>query len=318
MANEKRWLNGWISDALYLNQSPFFKESHHYKYKHGEAREKVSFYISKSAYNDLMNYFKGNGLTLTDGMNNILNDKLEMINTSKRTVFNDIELIMIIPKTRNLAELNDKSFILTLYNVKTDFENGFIYDKGFNKSFNFNFELEDFSFFPELMDIFNNMKRDVNFNIINHNPYGSGEFKEYHQRLEDFHELDLSKCYFVRFPLNNYLDINREGQYQSSRWRGWHEGLYIFDDFNRHRLYFQMRWRYDLSGMVRFRGEFLPMIEFMHDVKNADMKNVRDCHESLLNNNHDREFMEASLKDAEEMKEWIEHQIDFYKRNLGK
>ena len=321
MANEERWMNGWISDLKQVNQSPFFKESHHGRYVRGEPMEKVDFKIPKTAYKDLMTYFKGNGLSKSEGFNQLVSDKLGMINTHKRTIFNNIELIMMIPKTRNLKELNDKSFILTLYNTKTDFENEFLYNDGFNKTFNFHYELMDFSFLP--IDIFNDLKNNIDFDLSMHNPYKTGEFKEYHQRLEENHDLKLSDYYFVRFPLNNYLDINRDGQYQHSERRGFHEGVYVFDDFNHHRLYFRLEWKYapyptSDFGSINLRGYFMNKIDFMYIVKEADMKNVRDCHESLLNNNHDREFMESALNDAEEMKEWIENHIAFYKKNLGK
>ena len=317
MTNDKKMINGWISDVLPINQSPFHKDSHYEKYIRDAPMEKISFRIPKTAYNDLLTYFKGMGMEKSEGFKKILTDKLEMINTSKRTIFNNSELIMVIPKTRSLSELNDKSFILTLYNVKTDFKKGFIYQDGFNKTFNINYELEDFGFFFP-MDILRNLNKDVIFNSASSNPYVKGDFQEYHKRLEEFHELMLSDCYFVRFPLNNYLDINRDGQYQSSRLKGWHEGIYAFDDFNQYRLHFKLEWRYDNSGLIHFRGEFIPLSEFMFIVKNADMKNVRDCHESLLKNSHDREFMESSLRDAEEMKDWIENQIAFYKKNLGR
>ncbi len=321
MANEERWINGWISDLKQVNQSPFFKESHHGRYVRGEPMEKVDFKIPKTAYKDLMTYFKGNGLTKTEGFNQLVSDKLNIINSHKRTIFNNIELVMMIPKTMNLKELNDKSFILTLYNTKTDFENEFIHNEGFNKTFNFNYELMDFSFLP--IDIFNNLKKNIEFHLFSHNPYKTGGIMKYYQRLEEHQDLKMSDYYFVRFPLNNYLDINREGQYQHSGMRGWHEGLYVFDDFNHHRLYFQLEWKYtpyqtSESGSLKLRGYFLNKIDFMYIVKNADMKNVRDCHESLLNNSHDREFMESALKDAMEMKEWIENKIAFYEKYLGR
>lgn len=312
----KTKFNGWMFNTFKINQSPFDKDKYHGKYIRGEPKKSESIRIPKTVHNDLMTYFEGNGMGFSEGVNKILADRLQMINSSKRTCFNNIELIMIIPYTSNLEELNDKSQIITVYNTKSDFENAFIYQEGFNKQFNINYELENFSFFP--MDILKNLKKDVEFHMSGTNPYKTMEWKEYHQRMMEHLDLDFNKCYFVRFPLNNYLDVNREGEFQSSRLRGWHEGLYIFDDFNHRRLYFKMEWEYDSVKLIKFRGVFLNKIDFMYIVKNADMKKVRDCHESLLNNTHDREFMESALKDAEDMKEWIEHQIAFYKKNLGR
>jgi len=315
MANEELWINGRISDLMIISQSPFYKDSHYGKHIHGNPKIQKDMRISKSVYNDLMAYFKGNGWNWTDGMNHIINEKLNMINTSKRTAFTDIEIVMVIPKTRNLEELNRKSFILTVYNTKSDFNDSYVHHDGFNKVFNFNFELMDFSLLP--INILSNLKRTADFHLNYSNPYDNISEMDYYKRLEEIHEINLSKCYIVRFPLNNYLDINREGQYQSSRLRGWHDGLYVFDDFNHHRLYFRLEWEYQLQSL-HFRGVFLHRIDFMHLVKNADMKNVRESHESLLNNTHDREFMESALKDAEEMKEWIDKKIAFYKKNLGR
>lgn len=316
MANDKNQLNGWISDYFQVNQSPFYKKEHHGKYIHGKPKKQKDMRIPISIYNDLDYYFKENGLNWTDGMLNVIYDKLDMINTSKRTIFNDVELIVIIPKTRSLSELNDKSIILAAYNTGTDFKNEFIHDGGFKKTFNFNYELKDFSFLP--IDILMNLKNDAYFNLAASNPYVKGNWREYLQRLENHYKLDLNKSYLVRFPLNNYLDVKREGQYQSSRLRGWHDGLYVFDDFNHHRLYFKLDWEYTPSGAIRCRGEFLHVTDFMYLVQSADYGKVNNAHESLLNNDHDREFMESALKDAEKMRDWIDDQIAFYKKNLGR
>ena len=56
----------------------------------------------------------------------------------------------------------------------------------------------------------------------------------------------------------------------------------------------------------------------MYLVQSADYGKVNNAHESLLNNVHDKEFMESALKDAEDMREWIDNQIAFYKKNLGR
>ena len=288
----------------HINQSPFFKKSHHDKYVRDSAMEKVSFRMPKTAYKDLMTYFKGNGWNLTDGMNKILTDKLEMINTSKRTIFNNTEVIMLIPRTSNISELNSFSKIIGLFNPDIDFHSSYVYKGGFKKSFNIRYRLNHFleGIFP--LEEFSMMNESRLFGIR------LGEMTDwdlfYERMSELYSDLDLDKCYFVKFPLNNYLDVNRQGQFQHHQYMGKHQGLYAFDDMGYHGTYMALDWKYDSSGLINLKFKFLPRDEFHHILRTSDFSPLNNALDDLL----DSKF---HIKELDESIQATERQLEFLK-----
>ena len=294
---------------LRMNKSPFYKESYHGSYVRGQPMAKVDFRLPKTAHDDLIRYFKANGLSKSEGFNQMVSDKLAMINTSKRTVFNQVEAIMLIPRCNNLERLNDESRIIALINTEADLIDGFHHQGAFNKSFNYQYELMPFyeDFFP--MDLINATKESqvkrVNMGDLKH-------WDSLYARLDELYGLDGTEWDFVRFPLNNYLDINREGQFQSPRLRGDHRGVYIFDDFNRKRLFCIIDWSYSLENKnIIFDVEFIPMLEFMPIIEKADFKPLRESYGNLRNSDYDKRKLKEMIENEERM-------LDFLKRNYEK
>lgn len=303
--------------VLRMNKSPFYKESHHIKYKKGVKQIKPNFKISPTAYNDLMRYFKANGLNETDGFRQMVWDKLAMINTfNQRRVFNNLELIMLLPKTDDRTELEDKSRIIALYNTDCDFKEGFNHRKGFDKSFNYQYDLRPFGegFFREEMNIINSTKDSP---VPQVSQGDLSRWETFFQRLDDLNKeegwnLNLRNCYFVRCPLNNFLDVKRDGQYQSDlNSKNNHDGIYVFDDFKR-RLYCIINWSYSgESENIGFNLEFLNPNEFLGIISSYDdFKQLKESYSTLDNNEHHLEIIGNMIESQKQYLEFLESQRD--------
>ena len=289
--------------GMRINKSPFHKDSHHIKYKKGVKQIKPNFKISPTAYNDLMRYFKANGMNETDGFRQMVWDKLAMINTfNQRKVFNNIELIMLLPKTDDRTELEDKSRIIALYNTDCDFKEGFNHRKGFSKDFNYQYDLKLFGegFFREEMNIINSTNDSPVYRVSQGD---LSRWETFFQRLDDLNkeegwDLNLRQCYFVRCPLNNFLDVKREGQFQSNlNSKGDHDGIYVFDDFKK-RYFCIINWHYSLEkNGIEFIFEFLNEREFIGIISSYDdFEVLKNSYPTLKNNEHHKKILDKMIE----------------------
>ena len=300
-------------DFLATSKSPFYKESHHDKYKRGKQSVKVDFKIPETAYNDLMKYFKANGKSKTEGFEEMVWKKLETINTFRQKCFNNIEFIMLIPKTDDIAELTDKSRVIALYNTDCDFVDGFNYEYGgFDKSFNYQYDLSQFGkgFFGMEMLILNSTKETS----VRNGRVTLGDLTDWDSffaRLEEIGkeeewDLNLRDCYFVRCPLNNYLDVNRDGQFQSPNRNGDHKAIYVFNDFKKS-LFCIIDWRYTQSslgnGDISFYTYFVPMGEFIKILSESNYKPLRDSIADINNSEYNKRALEVLIDGQEK---WLE------------
>ena len=299
-------------EIMKLNGSPFYKKSYHDKYKHGDAQISKSVRIPKTLYNDLEFYFKGMGFKdYSDGVKNILIEKMESINTFKQTCFNNIELIMLIPKTSTIKELNEKSLILTLYNADLDFFDSLYNHKGFKKTpFNIRYDLKTFC------------EDDFNLGMLLYLNRSDAVFGIQQKDMTDWESfmnelnkkqkkglmnqgIDLNDCYFVRFPLNNYLDVKLDGQYQHPKVKGFHEGVYIFEEFGFRRFYFLLRWQYNGNDLISFNSRFISKTEFLRVIQNADYKPLRESYENINHSDYDKEELDRLIKENDEHGEFL-------------
>lgn len=294
---------------LRLSKSPFYKKSHHDKYVRGKKSVKVDFKISETAYNDLIRYFKGNGMTKTEGFKQIIWDKLEMINTfQNRRNFNNIEFIMIFPKTDNLEELNKKAVIIALYNTAEDFIDGFHHEEGFDNKFNYQYDLNLFgkTFFEKEMMILNSTKESSVYRV---NLGDLEDWDSFYRRLDDLYDLGHERYYFVRCPLNNYLDVKMEGQYQSKdHTRGDHDAIYVFNDFERS-LYCQIKWNYSLEMQsIIFEIEFIMMSKFIEILYNSDFKPLRESLGDVQNSEYNKNKIDTLIRGQTAFLEFLKDQ----------
>ena len=298
-------------EMIQIEQSPFYNERHHDKYTRGNESEKVDFKLSKKAYDDIMAYFKGRGLNKSDGFREIIYDKLESINTFKRNCFNNIELIMLLPKTRNETELNEKSQIIALYNTNTDFTKSYQYNEGFDKKFNISYDLNllDKGTFP-----FNTLQALNPLKVFGMTGADLMDWDHFSQKIDEKYGMNFDNCLFVRFPLNNYLDVKRDGQFQHPRHNGHHLGIYAFSEFGsmNRRYYMLLQWEYHPSTLLMSMGfEFINSREFLNLIENSDYSPLNKSYESFEERNFSKKEI-AKLIEEEERS--LNHLKDLYNK----
>ena len=223
---------------------------------------------------------------------------------------------MLIPKTDAPHELEEKARIIALYNLDEDFHDGFNHRKGFPKSFNYQYDMKPFGegFFREEMNIINSA-RDSPVHRVNRRDLSN--WQSLIQRLHDISieeewNLNVRDCYFVRCPLNNFLDVKREGQYQSKlNLKGNHDGLYVFDIMNARRLFCIVNWSYSLENEnIGFNLEFLNQREFLELIEESDFKRLRGSYSTLTHSDYDRERMDKMIEGQEKWLEFLKHERD--------
>lgn len=302
-----------LNKTIPINQSPFHKESHFDHYKRGSKKMKVDFKISPSAYNDLLTYFNGRNIDKSDGFREIIFDKLETINTWKNNCFNNIEILMLIPiwKIKEKQHLSKHSDIIGVINTECDFIDSYNHVQGFQKTpLNIRYEMKQIHEYNFPFDILQSTKEPCLFHFESED---LKDFDSFYNRLDELTEFHLDEYAFTRFPLNNYLDINRQGEFQHPKYMGKHQGIYIFDNIGYRRLFWIIDWEYSGDGFITFsNSRFIDMVDFMKIVKNADYKPLRDYYKSVWEEDQRRESIERDLKEAIELKEYAESRIKFY------
>ena len=221
----------YVFKSFYAKESPFHKE---YEYKQGQNAPTLR--INPNITRELKNHFEESNMTWTDGMSLIIHDYLDRLCLQRQT-FNHIEVIMLIPKTDDLDELNNKSKIIAYINTKTDF-NEYYEHKGFDGEYNLVYELKPFDELNFPINLLRETKNSCLINTPKEDCESFERFKESQKKLySDLEDdegndegLDLDDCYFVRFPINNYLDIKKNGAYNHDFLRKDHLGLYVFHD----------------------------------------------------------------------------------------
>ena len=233
-----------------MNKSPF-----HENVKDGKSKS-ISFRLPIEAHDKLMKYFEANYdyNAKTKGMNELCFKKLDMI-CDERKSFNNLECFMLIPKyTNDIDKLSIASQIIAIVNTDCDFIEGFNHQHSFNDEYKIDYTMQDFTIENFPMEVIANTKnscvyrtnkKDLNsfhtFKNRQSELYHDGRFDE----VEDILNLNVDDCYFVRFPLNNYLDVYRDGQYQIKSFNDFHQGLYAFYDLEAHSyLYCIIEWSY--------------------------------------------------------------------------
>ena len=304
------------NDIISISQSPFDKKKYHEKYIRGEPKKPESIRIPKTVHKDLMKYFEENGMGFSEGVNQILADRLQMINSSDRICFNNIELIMLLPQVRNIDDLNYYSHIIGVINTDKDFIDGYNHDKGFKKDFNIQYDLEGFWEKPFPMDIINSTRQSC---IQGVNLEDLKEWDSFKSKVYEIYGYNSFAFFdFVRIPLNNYLDVKREGEFQHPQYRGKHRGLYVFDDFYNKRIYCIIDWEYSgENGQMEFDVRFVDGCDFHELIIQSEHDKLINYYKSLENVHHDEEFFKKRIEEAEKMIAYHKDELEFYKGNLN-
>lgn len=278
-----------------MKKSPFHEDY----VSNPKSDKRPTIRIPIEAYNQLNNYFEENNLDFSKGIRSLCYDKLDTICNERKT-FNNLEVFMLIPKM-NLPYPYDENFdinsfqknfyhILTTYseiiavvNTECDFKNNFNHIRSFNDDYVLCYQMEDFKAENFPLHILQNTNESK---VYRTHEGALNSFHSLQNRLgEVFHDsndfsLDVNDCYFVRFPLNNYLDEFRSGQYQQEAFSNTHEGVYVFEAFDgaiRHYCYID--WDYSKENEnIAFEIYFTDEASFLDDVyKTRDKKLIHSA-----------------------------------------
>lgn len=228
-----------------MKQSP-------YHIDRASKKVKPSFRIEKKAVNDLEKHFKKQGLNFSEGMRNLCFKELDNLCLDRKT-YNNLECFMLIPKTDDVFMLNNKSQVIAIVNTEADFKETYNHKRPFNDDYNLTYDLIDFEgkYIIDDLKILQNTKDSCVYNTSMNDLRVFDLFRDRQRELyddvgENF-DLNVDDCYFVRFPLNNYLDELIEGQYQHKEYKENHIGVYVLHDVVRERKLFLLTNFYYLS-----------------------------------------------------------------------
>lgn len=299
-------------------ESPFRKEYHDYKEhlkskaiykkkKRWEMPNAKTFRLNPYIQDELENHFKKSNMNWTEGMSLIIHDYLDRVCLQRRT-FNHLEVMMLIPKTDNLDELVNKSKIISFINTETDF-NEYYQHKAFDGEYNLVYELKPFDKLNFPLNIIRETKGQC---VINTSKEDCDSFEAFKQRQKELYDdIDLDDCYFVRFPLNNYLDSFENGEYHHDSFKKDHMGIYVFQDpyvkINKgkdyeRKIFFVIDWHY-LSDISKIEfdfgfGEIDGIINWINRYRHEDEEDYADLIQAL-NYAFSDDFSQMKMANAE-------------------
>jgi len=273
-----------------MNKSPFHDET--LSAETLDKRKTVRF--TNEEYNQLNKYFEENNLEFSEGIRSLCYAKLDTICNERKT-FPNLEVIMLIPKmslpypkdenvdVEGFAEnyfeiLIEASQIIAIINTDIDFRSGFNHSNAFNDEVNYklDYELKDFKAENFPMEIIQNTNESHVYRTNEGDLNDFDSFKDRQKELyshkfiakDDFSNLNVDDCYFVRFPLNNYLDEFRSGQFQQKLYSNYHEGVYVFEAVNGLiKYYCFINWYYSNEGNnISFEIYFSDEKQFLDEI----------------------------------------------------
>lgn len=277
-----------------MKQSP-------YHIDRASKKVKPSFRIEEKAVNDLEKHFKKQGLNFSEGMRNLCFKELDNLCLDRKT-YNNLECFMLIPKTDDVFMLNNKSQVIAIVNTEADFKETYNHKRPFNDDYNLTYDLIDFEgkYIIDDLKILQNTKDSCVYNTSMNDLRVFDLFRDRQRELyddvgENF-DLNVDDCYFVRFPLNNYLDELIEGQYQHKEYKENHIGVYVLHDVVRERKLFLLTNFYYLSEYE---------IQMQIDIELAD---ERKFVQNILQSKDDKliEAMKEALSDKHRKNKLLE------------
>lgn len=295
-----------------INKSPFeFKRNYHAK------SISKSFRLPEDVYNNIIVYFNeiyGENSAFTKGFNNLAIDKLNNL-CRERKSYQDLNIVMLIPKTDDLEEINEKSEIIafiTIDDISNLNRDLLIMNEDEDENPNIKEPLE----FYNLETYYNNIKH-INPKCFKFNIDDVSSFDDFKNRLnDDYKNIDLDNSYLVQVDLNNYFDVYREGEFQSFHVNNYHLGVCAFVEHEgideTRLLYCLIRWTYS-SNILDINFKFLPFKNVMLNFKYDDKFDNEYINEALsrIENGGDRK--KTLLKMREEfidMRDNLNENID--------
>ena len=298
-------------EGFEIKQSPFKKIDEFQEAKRDD-RVLMSAGISPEDHEIIVKYIRqrgndfGNAKFLKELMLNFINNV-----AFDRCCFNDIFVILLLPKTQDPDELEDKGKIVgaiqfqeETYQSRMLKDSFMVHNEHHKNSFNFIFNLRDFNednynYYLPFYDLQERAFFCVDESIQH-------DFVMTKMRLSEvYFELDVDNCYFTVISLNNYLDMLKDGVYVSKDTSYYHEGaLVLLDLENDLKLYLTMDWRFD-------RGEIELALE-LHDEETFDIRLHESYDKALI---EEFENLTCSLSPEELLQEQKQAHLNLIKYN---
>lgn len=262
--------------------------------------------IEKKVFEDLEKHFEiSDDDSFSEGLRNLCFKELDNLCLDRKT-FNNLECFMLIPKTDDIFMLNNKSQVIAIVNTETDFKETYNHKRPFNDDYNLTYDLIDFEgkYIIDDLKILQNTKDSCVFNTsmndLRHFVLFRDRQRELYDGVGENFDLNVDDCYFVRFPLNNYLDEWSEGQYQHKEYKENHIGAYVLHDVVREKKLFLLTYFYYLSEyevQLQIDIELVDEEKFMHHIlQSEDDKLLEAVKESLSDKHRKNKLLELKQK----------------------
>lgn len=299
-----------------IDKSPFkFERNYHAK------NVSKSFRLPEDVYIEIMRYYDsiyGEENNLTKAFRDITLEKLDNI-CRERKSYQELNILMLIPKTDDIKELNEKSEIIGFFSHEdfNDINNDLLVrDEEDENPMMIKYDLTRHR---SLEDYYNLIKY-INPKCFNFNMKDVYSFEEFKNELnKEYPKIDLSDSYIMGMEVNNYFDIYRDGEFQSDILNNTHVGAYVFVDYSlnvegktlNRKLYCIVQWNYKFNVM-NIDFEFFSYHGFMSNFKEDEIYENK----SIRNVINDIYFDGDRKKTLLQMKEDLTRIIDNLHNNL--
>ena len=308
-----------------LTKSPFAFERNY----HAKSISK-SFRLPEDVYNEIMKYYDskyGEENNLTKAFRSITLEKLDSICRERKT-YQDLNLLMLIPKTDDIDMLNENSEVIAFFTsedinninqdlLKHDYSEDDILIK------------VDLSNYTHLEKVYH-ISKNLNPNCFKFDISNISSFDDFKIRLNKaYPKIDVSNSYIVPLMINNYLDIYRDGEFQSDTYNNTHEGIYIFVDYgldnegkeNNRKLHCIIEWSYNYNKLnieFNFVSDLTLIDSYPHEdniMNNESIKNTI----WFIGNDEDRKMTLLNMKENyEEINELVNDHLNRVNKMLKK
>lgn len=297
-----------------IDKSPFkFERNYHAK------SVSKSFRLPEDVFKELMIYYDGvfgEENNPTKAFNDLAIEKLDNI-CRERKAYQDLNIMMLIPKTDDLEVLNKNSEIIGFFTVDDVSD--------LNQDVLIRDESEDTILIRNelghtTIEQSYNFIKYINPKCFKFDMNDVSSIDDFKIRLNKaYPKIDLSDAYVVQFELNNYFDIFRNGEFQSSILNNTHIGAYTFFDMalkrdgasENRKLYCIIRWKYN-SNILNLDFRFMSDSKFMRNFTKDDIvdnKVIDDEITFIFNDGNRKEILIDTKNKLEEYIEEMNEQL---------
>lgn len=300
-------------------QSPFYKNR---DLKTSGKDKPIQSRIAPEVKKDLKDYFMKRYNT-TEGVSSsfiheLIVNFLNSILLEKKS-FEDIYVIMLLPKTQDPDELEIKGTIIGAVETQDGEPMRRVFRrKHYHKNkFNFIYNLEDFNELTFNMLHFERLNVPAFFCVsedIQH------DFVKTKMRLSEvYHDIDLDECYITIFNINNYLDELIEGQYMSTHYQYYHEGILVFSNLlDEIRVCTTLDWSF-VNGEIVIQLNIVDRGEFSETIiYNTNNEDIVDEYYSITKTITREEALKKRKEEALHNIAYFNERVKYYDEELAK